>query len=187
MDSLQLIADLSKTLRQQIDRTNIIRQLPAEALLQRPAPGKWNAVEVFEHMNLSSGVYLNGLGSEFEKGAGAFSFNSEFKPGWLGNYFTNAMRPRANGDISWRMKTMRMFDPPRNQGASTQSLDRFVQMSERFIALLNRAKRTDLNRLRVISTLGPLVRFKAGDAFRFPIAHQERHFQQIERVLASTV
>jgi hypothetical protein len=36
---------------------------------------------------------------------------------------------------------------------------------------------------KVTSTLGPILRFKVGDAFRFPIAHQQRHMLQIERVL----
>ncbi|MEO5584289.1 MAG: hypothetical protein ABIQ75_02450, partial [Flavobacteriales bacterium] len=36
---------------------------------------------------------------------------------------------------------------------------------------------------RITSTLGPVLRFKIGDAFRFMIAHQERHFLQIERSL----
>lgn len=35
--------------------------------------------------------------------------------------------------------------------------------------------------MRVVSSLGPMIRFKADDAFRFSVAHQERHFLQIER------
>ncbi|MBK9176591.1 MAG: hypothetical protein IPM46_09685 [Flavobacteriales bacterium] len=57
-------------------------------------------------------------------------------------------------------------------------------MCEGLIRLLNRAPATDLNRMRIVSTLGPLVQLRAGDAFRFPIAHQKRHFTQIERLLA---
>ncbi len=51
------------------------------------------------------------------------------------------------------------------------------------MALLEIAKRTDLNVMRITSSLGPIIRFKAGDAFRFPIAHQVRHFLQLERTL----
>ncbi len=37
--------------------------------------------------------------------------------------------------------------------------------------------------MKVTSSLGPIIRFKAGDAFRFPVAHQQRHFLQIERLV----
>jgi hypothetical protein len=42
-----------------------------------------------------------------------------------------------------------------------------------------------LDGAKVTSTLGPILRFKVGDAFRFPLAHQERHMLQIERTLAA--
>ena len=37
--------------------------------------------------------------------------------------------------------------------------------------------------MKVTSSLGPIIRFKVGDAFRFPVAHQQRHFLQIERLV----
>ncbi|MEO8734696.1 MAG: hypothetical protein ABI373_10230, partial [Flavobacteriales bacterium] len=49
--------------------------------------------------------------------------------------------------------------------------------------LLEKALSQGLEGPRITSTLGPVLRFKIGDAFRFTIAHQERHFLQIERAL----
>ena len=57
-------------------------------------------------------------------------------------------------------------------------------MCEGFLDLLERARSTDLNRMKVTSSLGPIIQFKAGDAFRFPVAHQVRHMRQVEAVLA---
>ena len=48
---------------------------------------------------------------------------------------------------------------------------------------LERARTRGLEGEKVTSTLGPILRFKVGDAFRFPIAHHQRHMLQIERVL----
>lgn len=180
----QLIADLSTTLRSQITRAQEIQQLPAALLLRRPAPDKWNALEVFEHLNMSSGIYLRGLQDVFARKAAGLKPNPVFKPGMLGEYFTKAMLPKPDGRIGSRMRTMKMFDPARNQGASTDSITRFVSMCQEFIALLERSRSTDLNHMKVTSSLGPIIRFKAGDAFRFPVAHQVRHFLQIERLLA---
>jgi hypothetical protein len=93
------------------------------------------------------------------------------------------MQPKPDGAITNRMKTLWMFDPPRNQGASSESITHFIALCERLLTLLERARRMDLNGLRVTSSLGPIVRFKAGDAFRFVVAHQERHFLQLHRIL----
>lgn len=185
MDAIALIDELSATLRAQIARSREIQRLPAERLLQRPEPGKWNALEVFEHMNLSSGTYARGLRRAFTAGAGRYSVNPVFKPGVVGDFSTKAMRPKTDGRIGWRMKTLRMFDPPRQRGASSESITRFIALCEEFLRLLEEARGTDLNRMRVVSSLGPILRFKAGDAFRFPIAHQQRHFLQIERLLGA--
>lgn len=184
MNAQDLIDELQATVRGQIARTSEIAALPAERLMQRPASNQWNVLEVFEHMNLSSGIYVRGLKKVFDAKAAELSPNSLFHPGLLGDYFTKGMLPKPDGGIRNRMKTLRMFDPPRNKGASLQSIDAFTAMCEEQLRLLERARRTDLNRMKVTSSLGPMIRFKAGDAFRFPIAHQVRHMLQIERLLS---
>lgn len=183
MEVTELINDLRLVLIHQRERTRVIEQLPAANLLYRSTPGAWNVLEVFEHLNLSSGVYLRGLEDVFARKADRYPANADFRPGWLGNWFTQGMRPKPDGDINWRMRTMKMFDPARQQGASKESMDRFIVLCDGFLALLMKAPTTDLNAMRVTSSLGPIIRFKAGDAFRFPVAHQQRHFLQIERSL----
>jgi hypothetical protein len=184
MDANALIDELSATLHAQIARSKMIQGMPAERLLKRPATGAWNTLEVFEHMNLSSGVYARGLKKALASSANRLQAAPAFSPGFLGDFSTKAMLPKPDGRINWRMKTMRMFDPPRQHGASSESITRFIVLCEDLLWLLEQARSTDLNRSRVTSSLGPIIRFKAGDAFRFPIAHQQRHFLQIERLLA---
>ena len=183
MNTTQLIDHLDATLNEQLERARVVRSMSADMLLHRPAPDKWNALEIFEHMCLSSGIYLRGLERVLDERAKTLPFIAQFKFGLLGDFFTKSMLPRPDGTIRNRMRTMRMFDPPRNSGASLESIDRFIDLCERFRKLLERARTTDLNRMKVTSSLGPIIRFKAGDAFRFPIAHQQRHFFQLERTL----
>lgn len=183
MNANAMIDELVGVLNGQVRRAREIQQLPAERLLERPAPDAWNVLEVFEHLNLSSGVYARGLQSVFDREAASHKRNPTFNPGLLGDYFTKGMMPKADGRISWKMRTMKMFDPGRQHGASSQSITEFIWMCEQLLVLLERARTTDLNRMKVTSSLGPIIRFKAGDAFRFPVAHQQRHFLQIERLL----
>lgn len=183
MSTEQLITDLEHILAGQRARAVEIAAMPAGALLHRPEDGAWNILEVFEHLNLSSGIYVRGLEKVFALRAARHRANPEFRPGWLGDYFTKGLQPQPDGVIKWRMRTMRMFDPGRQQSASHASIERFVDLCDRFLALLTIARTTDLNAMRVASSLGPIIRFKAGDALRFPVAHQRRHFLQIERAV----
>ena len=187
MDTKKLLQELRVVVEEQQQRARAIRAMDPRRLQHRTAPDQWTVLEVFEHLVLSSGVYSRGLRRAFDKDVPAKPFDAVFSPGMLGNYFTKGMLPKPDGRIALRMKTMKMFDPPRNQGASSESIARFITLCEAFLQLLEKARTTDLNAMKVPSSLGPIIRFKAGDAFRFPIAHQQRHFLQIERALGRGV
>jgi hypothetical protein len=187
LDTRTLIDTLQQQLRTQLVRTETLLDLPTERLLKQPAPDRWSVMEVVQHMNLSSGHYYRLLQRLYANENNGLRFRSTFTPGLLGQYSVNAMTPKPNGDIPMRMRTLRMFDPartaPLNADDALAPLLRFREMLQGFLGLLERARTRGLEGEKVTSTLGPIIRFKAGDAFRFPIAHQERHFLQIERVL----
>jgi hypothetical protein len=81
------------------------------------------------------------------------------------------------------MKTLGMFEPRSARLVGQASLDRFLELLDRFEKVLLQARTRGWEGPRVTSTLGPVLRFKVCDALRFPIAHQERHMLQIERTL----
>ena len=110
-------------------------------------------------------------------------YSSTYSPGRFGALSTKAMQPGSDGTISWRMKTMGMFEPRTAITKGWTALDEFEKMLRGMLQLLNEAKEKGIEGEKITSTLGPILRFKAGDAFAFPIAHQERHWLQIERTL----
>lgn len=187
LDTRTLIDALQQQLREQLAHVDALLDLPTERLLKRPAPDRWSVMEVVQHMNLSSGHYHRLLQRLYANENNGLRFRSTFTPGLLGQYSVNSMTPKPNGDIPMRMRTLRMFDPARtapvNADDALAPLLRFREMLQGFMGLLERARTRGLEGGKVTSTLGPIIRFKAGDAFRFPIAHQERHFLQIDRTL----
>ncbi len=184
MDTRALIADLQRTLRAQLEEAQGLRSLPPEILRARPEPKRWSVLEVIEHMNLSSGHYYTALQRIYGGTNNGLRSAPNYTPGRWGNYFTNAMKPKTDGAISWKMRTLGRFEPGTSGSVALGALDRFEAMCRGFIGLLERARTRGLEGEKVTSTLGPLLRFKAGDAFRFPIAHQERHMLQVRRTLA---
>lgn len=183
MDTRTLIDTLQTELRRQLVRCSQLRDLPLDVLHQRPDPKRWSVMEVVQHMDLSSGHYHRLLQKLYADENNGLRFRTRFTPGRWGAYSTKAMEPKADGSISWRMKTLALFEPRNVSNLGYQALDEFEAMLNGFIGLLERARTRGLEGEKVTSTLGPILRFKAGDAFRFPIAHQTRHFLQIEKTL----
>lgn len=179
----RLIDELITTLRAQRLAVEELRKMPMELFHQRPEPKRWSVAEVLEHMNLSSGHYLKRVQRIYADRRKALRKRDTYTPGSLGERTVHAMRPDAQGRISWRMRTLWMFEPRTEQVVGHASLDRFVAMVDGFIDALQLAKVHGLEGPRITSTLGPILRFKLGDAIRFPVAHQERHMLQIERTL----
>lgn len=157
--------------------------LPLGELEQRPGPKEWSAMEVMEHLNILSGHYMRRLCRAYS-GAKVTSRNT-FVPGYWGEKLTTAMRPLEDGTIPGPMRTLWFFEPKAAQDKGKQSLRDFHALLAEQILLLEMAFTHGLEGPRITSTLGPVLRFKIGDAFRFMIAHQERHFLQIDRALRS--
>jgi len=183
MDTHAFIDVLVTTVERQLARSEALRNQTLERLQRRPEPKRWSVMEIVEHMNLSSGVYYRGLSALYARPENKLRFASTYSPGRLGALSTKAMQPGTDGTISWRMKTMGMFEPRTATTKGWSALDEFQEMLRGMLQLLSEAKVEGIEGEKITSTLGPILRFKAGDAFAFPIAHQERHWLQIERTL----
>lgn len=179
------IDDLQRTLREQLDRAAALRASPLEGLRQRPAPKRWSVLEVVEHMNLSSGHYRQRVMRLFADPRSGLFPSPTFTPGRWGHRFTEGLRPTADGSIKDRMRTLWLFEPKPGRADDLRTIDRFEAMLRDFVQVLEQARTRGLEGPRVTSTLGPILRFKVGDAIAFSVAHQERHFLQIERTLAA--
>ncbi|MCC7502107.1 MAG: DinB family protein [Flavobacteriales bacterium] len=183
MGTEQLIAELRATLEKQLQRARALRDLPLVLLEQQPAPKKWSVLEICEHMNLSCGHYLIQLRGAYNDKLSSFTHSEVHRPGFWGGMLTNTMQPTDDGRIKLPMPTLRIFEPQRAPMKRLAALDEFIAMLEGFRTLLDVAATRGMEGPRITSTLGPLFRFKVADAFRFAVAHQERHLLQIARTL----
>lgn len=172
-------------LRRQLEASETWRGLPLEVLSRRPAPDRWSVLEVVAHMNLSSGHYYKVLRTLYADPRSGLRQRSTFEPGFWGELMAKGMAPKGDGSIGWKMKTFARFEPRTEDNAGSRAIDGFQDILRGFDTLLEQARTRGLDGAKVVSTLGPVLRFKAGDAFRFPIAHQERHLLQIERTIAA--
>jgi len=175
--------ELTETVEQIIETVEAITEHYAETqLAQRPNPDRWSVLENLEHLNLYGDFYLPTFEQTIERGKQkGLQPRENYKSGWLGGYFAKSMRPK-DGKISNRMKTFKSKDPVLTE-VPDNVVERFLDQQRELLRLLQKAEQTDIQKLRMPTTLGSFPKIRLGDAFAFFIGHEERHMLQIQRTL----
>lgn len=180
INSYVLLEILQTHVREILLQCTALQNSNANLLLQQPKPGKWSAAQVLEHLNIYARYYINAIETSLHHNQSGQSVN--FKPGWLGNYFTNLMKPTDDKSIKSKMKSPANAVPSA-QPDVTAMLSEFINHQHHLLNLLQIARTANLEYNRVPISLTTLIKLKLGDTFRFFIAHEQRHFLQIEKTL----
>ncbi|HEX2846600.1 MAG TPA: DinB family protein [Chitinophagaceae bacterium] len=177
-DSLSLLEQLQADTRQLIAAATFLKNEDPGILLEQPGAGRWSVIQVLEHLNSYGVYYLPALKKGLMNGDTTMKV---FRSGWLGNYFTKLMLPKE-GRVKNKMKAPKDHRPAFHVDAQPV-IETFLQQQHQLLELLELAKQRNIG-IRIPTSLTKLIRLKAGDTFRFFIAHEQRHFVQIENTLA---
>ena len=158
--------------------------LSIDQLNWKPEIHSWSISECLEHIMLSGQFYIDEITKCFLRHKPENEpLNINFKPGLIGNYSAKSMKPRDSGEIKNKMKTFSRMEPGKS-GIDTKKLFvDFRKFQDDLILLIEKARYYNLNTLKIKSSIGRIIRFKLGDAFRFVVAHNQRHIQQAINVL----
>jgi hypothetical protein len=179
--SIELLDQLQADVRQIILDATHLKSTDPGLLLQEPAAGKWSVIQVLEHLNSYGDYYLVAIERSLEQNKPAIEF---FKPGWAGDYFTKMMKPGENGTIGHKMQAPKDHRPNKHPDAYPV-LTTFLEQQHYLLELLEKAKAKNIGSIRTPISISKLIRLKLGDVFRFLIAHEQRHFVQVENTLAA--
>jgi len=176
---VELLEALQNDVRQLILEANYLKSTDPAILLQEPAPGKWSVIQVLEHLNSYGRYYLLAIERSMNKKTETVEF---FKSGWFGNYFTKLMKPGENGMITNKMQSPKDHRPSKYLDAFPV-LNTFLEQQHYLLELLELAKSKNIGAIRTPISLSRLIKLKLGDTFRFFIAHEQRHFVQINNAI----
>jgi hypothetical protein len=95
------------------------------------------------------------------------------------------MKPKNVYEINNKMKTSKKYTFSNSLNIDTV-LKEFIDQQDKLLRLLEQAKKRDLNKGRIATTLTSFLKLKLGDVFRFLIAHEQRHMIQARNTLKST-
>ncbi|MBI1266683.1 MAG: DinB family protein [Cryomorphaceae bacterium] len=147
-----------------------------DRMFESPAPGSWSAIQCLEHLIRYAAFYH----PEIESKLNNHRVESHFKPSWLGNYFALSMLPTE------KMKTMATFKSkdPAHDKMDITVLRTFIANQERMLVMIEKARTSDLAKVKCKTTLGSWLKFKLGDTFRFVVYHEFRHVVQAQKAVA---
>lgn len=139
----------------------------------------WSVLECLEHLNLYGNFYLPEIKNRIE--TSITKATTEFKSGWLGNYFAQSMLPKEN---LIKMKAFKSMNPI-HSSLSKNTVTVFIDQQKQLLDLLNTSRTVNLNKVKTSISITTLIKLKLGDTFRFLIYHNKRHIVQAEKVLVN--
>jgi hypothetical protein len=179
-NSQALLEELQSDIRQLVLIAKKLKSEDPAVLLEQPAPGKWNVVQVLEHLNSYGRYYLPAIEKSLQKNKPATEL---FKPGFIGDYFTKMLSPSEKGTVRYKMKAPKDHSPSPHLDHQPV-IQTFLSQQQSLLELLEKAKTKNIGRIRTPISISRFIKLKLGDTFRFLIAHEQRHFIQISNTLA---
>lgn len=177
MNSIELLNGLKK------DVAAIIRQtetsylhLPDEVLNARPSAESWSILECFEHLNRYNRFYNVAIDGRLRLEKSEVS--QDVKSTWLGRKSIQSMHP---SNVK-KQKTLKHLNPVSSK-LKRETIVEFLEHQKQLLRLLEVAKRSDLNRIKIPIEFFRLLKMTLGEAFQFIIVHEQRHFLQLKRIV----
>jgi len=154
-----------------------------EKCLAQPGAGGWSALACIEHLNIALHQTVSEIDKAIAKSIAKGHPPSEvYSPGFIGQRFARFLAPR-DGKVKRRIRTFKKFKPQIIPGKEEVILNGFREHMQHLEAQIQASTTTSLEKCRVVSLFGPVLKFKLGDCFPITLAHNERHIYQARKAL----
>ncbi|MBA5793563.1 DinB family protein [Flavobacterium sp. xlx-214] len=177
LNTSTLLNELKELTLAHISFAENLKSINLTILNQRLTPDSWSILECLEHLNRYGSFYHPQI--EQKIASSNSKPQSVFKPGWLGNYFANAMLPKEKLN---KMKTFKSLNPI-NSVLNQKTITTFLTQQNQLLNILTNAEKVNLNSLRITTSISSIIKLKLGDTLRVIIYHNKRHIVQAQKVL----
>ena len=154
-------------------------QLSNEELNFKPAPDKWSIAEVFEHLNITHGIYLASIEKKLKGEVKILLLNTK-AVGWAIGYMKK-LCPRQMVQFL-KMKAPKFLHAPFKQLDGKDVLKYFNEQLDDIHDVLEQAASLNIEKIKIPLSFTTLLSLRLGDILRFLIAHSERHLLQAQKV-----
>lgn len=178
MKQSELLSQLIESSKSLIKKAEELKILDLGILTIRPTPESWNVLEVLDHLKQYTELYNKQFSISLKK-AKPLQVDKDITRSYFGNKFIKMMEPQKDGIK--KMKTFKSKNPM-GKTLSKSVIQDFIDLNNETIDYLQKSKTLDIQKVKCKLTL-PLLKLKVSDAIHFNIAHNQRHFVQINGIL----
>ncbi len=172
----------AKITDQLLQVTTLFSGVHEDLLITSPLPAKWSAKQCLEHLNLTLHLYLPRIKSALEKAEP--SHKTSFKKGVIGKLMINSLKKGNDQSSKQRsMKTLKQLEPRIIGNSSIEVVLEFSEAMNELYYCINTSRGKNIDKLRVTSAVGPLIKLRLGDVFPFLLEHNQRHINQAKRAI----
>lgn len=155
---------------------------PDRILKERPDPKTWSVLECLEHLNRTGRQYLRQSRKTLEhtpliKTTTYPVYRPRF---WMRWFIGWILPPYRFGYV----KAPKLFQPQHvDQLERHATINRFLDLQDDYLQLLEDYKQYRLDTVSFSSPITPLLKMNTAETLALTLAHQKRHFWQIEQIL----
>lgn len=146
----------------------------------KPSEKKWSIGECLEHLNITNGKMYVHINKGIQKAQkNGLKGEPPFKTGFIGRWFLKGSGPKGRP-----IPAPGIYRPASSDLSKKATVLAFRDIQSDYIELVELSDGLDLGKIMVRSAVTPLLRFNAATWFEAMKGHQERHFDQIRRLLS---
>ncbi|MDX1566924.1 MAG: DinB family protein [Longimicrobiales bacterium] len=157
----------------------LVEPLTEHQFSWRPDSERWSVGQNLSHLVLTNRSYLDSVEKALEEArAKGHLGEGPYRHGWLGKWFIRVLEPPPR----MKVKTFSRLEPLES-GSKEDVLREFQGVQDEARASMEAANGVDLGRARFPSPFLGALKFSVGQAYRIILAHNRRHFHQIQQIL----
>jgi hypothetical protein len=153
--------------------------LRAEQLNWKPNEKSWSIAQCLEHLIITNELEFPAIENALKENyKNPFWSKIPFLSDVCGKaaiYLFKPQNPR-------KFKAPKSFQPSQSQISET-IVPEFVAHQQELVEIFERSRDLDLRKTKIISPISDFITYSLKDAFQVLTVHEQRHFQQAERVL----
>lgn len=174
-DLANLIATANKIAN---DAKSTFGHLSPAQLNWKPGPDRWSVAQCFDHLLTSNKGYFPVIDDVFAGKKRTFWERMPVLPGLAGKLLIKSMEPSSTRKV----KAPKRFQPSQSD-LSSSIINDFVGLQGKLVEKMKASEHLDLERIVISSPVTAAITYSLMDAYRFIVVHEQRHFQQAQRVM----
>ncbi|MCC5943544.1 MAG: DinB family protein [Bernardetiaceae bacterium] len=166
-----------------IEHAHHLHLLNSKQLKYKPDAKSWNILECLWHLITSNQGYIDMLEKYIvEAKKNNIQGRDKYKPSWAEIQFIHQIKPQNHKSIP---APLSLRPNLRELTLMPKVIDDFEKQLAHLKKLCLEADGIDLKKAKIPMPLFKLIRMRMGSAFEIVVLHNERHFVQIQKLLAA--